>query len=64
MVGPFLISHNFLLLVFLSQKSLADFPFWGVLKELTFGPFSFKASKPLPFQTQFLAAFPFVIFPK
>ena len=25
--GPFLISHNFLLLVFLPQKSLADFLF-------------------------------------
>ena len=44
--GPFLISHNFLLLVLLPQKSLADFPFWGVLKELTFDPSSFKASHP------------------
>ena len=42
--GPFLISHNFLLLVLLPQKSPADFPFWGVPKEMTFSPFSFKAS--------------------
>ena len=42
--GPFLISHNFLLLVLLPQKSPTDFPFWGVPKEMTFSPFSFKAS--------------------
>ena len=42
--GLFLISHNFLLLVLLPQKSPADFPFWGVPKEMTFSPFSFKAS--------------------
>ena len=41
--SPFLIFHNFLLLVFLPQKPPVDFPFWGVLKELTFGPSSFKA---------------------
>ena len=60
--GLFLISHNFLLLVLLPQKSPADFPFQGVPKELTFSPFSFKASS--LFQSQLLATFPFVIFPK
>ena len=60
--GPFLISHNFLLLVLLPQKSPANFPFWGVLKDMTFDPSSFKASH--LFQTQLLAAFPLVICPK
>ena len=32
MAGPFLISHYFLLLGFLPQKPLADFPLWDVLK--------------------------------
>ena len=43
-VDPFLISHNFLLLVLLPQKFLVNFLFWDVPRELTFGPSSFKAS--------------------
>ena len=62
--GPFLISHNFLLLVLLPQKSLADFPFRGALKSwplvllpsrsLTFFRFSFW----LPFLLSFFPSKP------
>ena len=62
--GPFLVSHNFFLLVFFPQKFLADFPFWGVFKELTSNLSSFKASKSHIFKLSFLAVFPFVIFPE
>ena len=34
-LGPFLVPYNFLFLVLSPWKSLADFPFWGVLRELT-----------------------------
>ena len=61
--GPFLISHNFLLLVFLPQKSLADFLFYGVLRELTFNHSSFKASKPHLFRLSFCLPFPLSFFP-
>ena len=61
--GPFLISHNFLILVFLSQKSFADFSFRVVLRELTFGPSSFKASKPYLFKLNFWLPFPLSFFP-
>ena len=62
--GPFLVSHNFLLLVLFSQKPLADFPFWDVPRELTSNLSSFKASTPHIFRFSFLAVYLFVIFPK
>ena len=43
-ISPFCISHNFLLLVFLPQKSPADFPLWGVFKELR--PFFLQGLSP------------------
>ena len=56
--GPFLIPHNFLLFVLSPWKSLANFPFWGVPRELTsaFWPFYlFRLSFWLSF---FLSFFP------
>ena len=60
--SPFLIPHYFLLLGFLPQKHLANFPFWGVLKELTFGPSSFKASKSHIFKLNFWLFLPLSFF--
>ena len=61
--SPFLIPHYFLLLGFLLQKLIADFSFWGVLKELTFGLFSFKASRSHLFRLDFWLFFPLSFFP-
>ena len=61
--GPFLIPHYFLLFGVLPQKPLVAFPFWGVLKELTFGPSSFKASKSHLFKLNFWLFFPLSFFP-
>ena len=64
-VGPFHVSHNFLLLVLFPQNPLVDFPLWGVFKELTSNLSSFKASHLFQtnfFRLTFLAAFLFVIF--
>ena len=44
MAGSFPVSDRFHLLVLFLEKSLADFPFWGVLGQLTFNLSSFKAS--------------------
>ena len=52
-VDSFLVPHYFLLLGFLPHNPLADFPFWGVLKELTFSPSSFKASRSHIFKLNF-----------
>ena len=60
--SPFLIPHYFLLLGFLPQKPLANFPFWGVLKELTFGPSSFKASRSHLFKLNFWLYLPLSFF--
>ena len=61
--GPFLIPYTFLFWGFLPQKSLVDFLFWGVLTELTFGLFSFKASKPHISRLSFSLSFPLSFFP-
>ena len=61
--GPFFISYYFLLLEFIPPKLLADFPFWGVLKELTFCPSSFKASRSHFFRLNFWLFFPLLFFP-
>ena len=61
--SPFLIPHYFLLLEFFPQKPLVDFLFWGVLKELTFDPSSFKASRSHIFKLNFWLFFPLSFFP-
>ena len=62
--GLFLIFHYFLLLRFLFQKPLVDFPILRGPRRLTFVLSFSKASRFLFFQTHLLDAFPFVIFPK
>ena len=59
--GLFLVSYNFFLLVLFLQKPLADFPFWGVPKELTFNLSSFKASTPHLFRFNFLSFLSFFL---
>ena len=59
--GPFLISHNFLLLVLFPQKPLADFLFWGVPREPTFNLSSFKVSTPHLFKFSFLSFLSFFL---
>ena len=56
-IGPFLVSHSFLLLALFPQNPFADFPLWVVLREPTFNLSSFKASKPYLFRLSFWLSF-------
>ena len=59
--GLFLVSYNFFLLVLFLQKPLADFPLWGVPKELTSNLSSFKAFTPHLFKFNFLSFLSFFL---
>ena len=59
---PSLFSHSLLLLMPFPQKLLADFPFWGVSRELTSNLSSFKISTPHLFRFSFLGYLSFCHF--
>ena len=63
-IGPFLVSHSFLLLALFPQNPFADFPLWVVLREPTFNLSSFKASKPYLFRLSFWLSFFLSFFPR
>ena len=59
---PSSFSHSFLLLMPFPQKLLADFPFWGVPRELTSNLSSFKAFTPHLFRFSFFVYLSFCHF--